>query len=278
MSITNLTGTSWVLNTAGIEAAQTAYGDVMYSIHFASNNNLYVSLTCYKNAGVTRLNYGGTTVYNTNDGFIDNAYVLIENITGGTDVQNAATISWFETAGTLLPVPLLTTEQELTSIADAIRARGGYPASDLLEYPDDFITGITNIPDTQPETLGCITCSGSGTTYVTIGSDQNKPFIYSYVPDFFSYNAGVFTCKKAGNYTVKVYARGSYNSSGTAINCYWRFYKNNTIVESYTSGTDYRNPGAITTFGVTLAENDTFYGQVRNSSGTTTVTLAYIIY
>lgn len=278
MAITDLTGTSWVLAAAGIEAAQSAYGDTQIRIEFTSNNTFYPQIYCFKNSGITYLNYGGTEVYNTNDGFLNAAYTLIENISRGTDVTSAAAIAWFETAGTLQPVPLLTTDQELVSIADAIRARGGYPASNTLEYPAGFVDGIENIPDTQPETLATITASHNSSTFTTIGLDPNKAFIYSFVPDFFSYQDGVFTCKKAGTYSVKVYARGAYASQGTTIYCYWRFYKNSTIVESYTSGHTYNNAGATTAFGVTLAENDTFYGQVRNSTGSTTVTLAYIIY
>lgn len=278
MAITTLIGTSWLLSSAGIEAAQTAYGDSQIRIAFTSNNTFYPLLNCYENFGETYLLFGGTEVYNTTDGFSYAAYTLIENISGGTDVQNATAISWLETAGTLLPGPLLTTDQELTSIADAIRARGGYPSSNLLEYPAGFVTGIENIPDFVPEILASITCSFTSSTFVVAGSDPNKPCIYGYVPEYFTYNAGIFTCVKPGTYSVKVYARGSYNNSGTAINCYWRFYKNSEIVASYTSGNIYRNVGATTAFSVTLAAGDTFKGECRNSTGTTTVTLSFIIY
>lgn len=282
MAISDLTGTSWQFPATGVGLSG---GDILASISFESNGNEFIRLDCSEGLSGPVLVYrlsASVTVYDAATGWADEAYRIID-ITGGSGATSAAVIAWLEAEAEQIPGPELrktytTTGAELASVADAIRARGGYPASNLLEYPAGFVTGIENIPDTQPETLACVVCSGSGTTFVTIGSDQNKPFIYSYVPDFFSYNAGVFTCKKAGTYSVRVYARGAYNSSGTAINCYWRFYKNSEIVESYTSGTVYRNPGAITAFGVTLAENDTFYGQVRNSSGTTTVTLAYIIY
>lgn len=278
MAITTLIGTSWLLSAAGIEAAQTAYGDTIIRIEFTSNNSNQNRLYCYKQLNVTYLDYSGLEVYNTNDGFSDNAYALIENISFGTDATSAAAIAWFEAAGTLQPVPLLTTDQELTSIADAIRARGGYPSSNLLEYPAGFVDGIANIPDFVPEILASITCSFTSSTFVVAGSDPNKPCIYGYVPEYFTYNAGIFTCVKPGTYSVKVYARGSYNNGGTAINCYWRFYKNSEIVESYTSGNTYRNVGATTAFSVTLAAGDTFKGECRNSTGTTTVTLSFIIY
>ncbi len=278
MAITDLTGTSWLLTAAGIEAAQSAYGDIQIRIEYTSNNIFYPQLRCYENSGETYVLYGGTEIYSTTDGFLDAAYALIENIRSGADVSSSAAIAWFETAGTLQPVPLLTTDQELTSIADAIRARGGYPASNTLEYPAGFIDGIENIPYNQPEVFGTITASHNSSTFTTIGSDNSKAHIVVNDRNFFEYNQGVFTCKKAGTYGIWVYARGAYASQGTAIYCYWRFYKNNTIVASYTSGNTYNNAGNTTAFVVTLTEGDTFYGQVRNSTGVTSVTLSYIIY
>lgn len=282
MAISDLTGTSWKFPATGVGLSG---GDITGTIWFESNGNEYAQIYCSEGLSGPVLVYRGpvrTTAYDAATGWADEAYRIID-ITGGSGATSAAVIAWLEAEAEQIPGPELrktytTTGAELASVADAIRARGGYPASDLLEYPAGFVYGIENIPDTQPETLATITCSSNTSSFVTIGSDQNKAFIYSYVPDFFDYNAGVFTCKKAGKYGVQVYARGAYASQGTTIYCYWRFYKNSEIVASYTSGKVYNNAGARTAFSVTLEENDTFYGQVRNSTGVTSVTLAYIIY
>lgn len=61
------------------------------------------------------------------------------------------------------PIPYLTNDQELTSIADAIRTRGGTSAT--LEYPTDFVSAIEAIPsggDVNVETSKSYTVSASG--------------------------------------------------------------------------------------------------------------------
>ena len=282
MAISDLTGTSWQFPATG---AGLIGGDILANISFESNGNEFIRLECSEGLSGPVLVYrlsSSVTVYDAATGWADEAYRIID-ITGGSGATSAAVIAWLEAEAEQIPGPELrktytTTGAELASVADAIRARGGYPASNLLEYPAGFVTGIENIPDFVPEILASITCSFTSSTFVAAGSDPNKPCIYGYVPEYFTYNAGIFTCVKPGTYSVKVYARGAYNTSGTAINCYWRFYKNSEIVESYTSGTTYRNTGATTAFSVTLAAGDTFKGECRNSTGTTTVTLSFIIY
>lgn len=59
------------------------------------------------------------------------------------------------------PVDYLTTDVELTSVADAIRAKGGTSAQ--LEYPSEFITAIEDLPEP-----GSITQSGSN---ITLGEE-----------------------------------------------------------------------------------------------------------
>ena len=282
MAISDLTGTSWQFPATGVGLSG---GDILASISFESNGNEFIRLDCSEGLSGPVLVYrlsSSVTVYDAATGWADEAYRVID-ITGGSGATSAAVIAWLEAEAEQIPGPELrktytTTGAELASVADAIRARGGYPASNLLEYPAGFVTGIENIPYNQPEVFGTITASHNSSTFTTIGSDNSKAHIVVNDRNFFEYNQGVFTCKKAGTYGIRVYARGAYASQGTTIYCYWRFYKNNTIVSSYTSGHNYNNAGDYTSFGVTLDVGDTFYGQVRNSQGTTSVTLAYIIY
>lgn len=176
--------------------------------------------------------------------------------------------------GELLMADYLTTDTELTSIANAIRTKGMTSAP--LAYPDEFIGAIYDLPSLAACAIA-ICGSGSGSTWTTVGSSSTAACIAQTDYSFFDDLDGVFTCRKAGTYIIDYYVRGAYNSSGTAINAYFRIYQNSTIVDSVESGTIYRNAGGTGTVLVTLAEGDTLYAQQRSSSGTTTTTFAMIV-
>ena len=279
MAILDLTGTSWLFPATGVGLSG---GDIVASISFESNGNEFIRLDCSEGLSGPVLVYrdvAATTVYDAATGWIADRYRIID-ITGGSGATSAAMIAWLEAEAEQIPGPelrttYLTTGEELASVADAIRARGGW--SNPIEYPDEYVDAIAAIPHDRPEIAGCILGSGSGTTMVTLGADPAKAFVYAYDPNWFDYNAGVFTAKQAGTYWLDIYARGSYNGSGTQLSCFWQVLQNGTAVISATSGTTYRNAGATTAVSVTLAVGDELCIQQRVQTGTTSTTVGMVI-
>lgn len=147
MSVTNLTDTYWRWNNDptvwGFDSA-----DLLFESNGVSCN--YVSIT--ESYDISDLPH--TMEYFTADdsfyawdsshGWYDEAYREI-HITGGDDVEDTAFIELLENSATQFvpPVPYMTTSTELTSIADAIRTKGGTSAP--LVYPAGFVSAINDI-------------------------------------------------------------------------------------------------------------------------------------
>lgn len=146
MAVTDLTGTTWYFNNQ-INAYDPSGGSI--TLNFASNSGSYIRLRCVEEISVEMsyqtIDGGGTPVYG--DGYWDNnAYRTIE-ITGGTDVTNANVIAWLEANATqVLPRSdaYITTDTDLTSVANAIRTKGGTSAS--LVYPAGYVNAINALP------------------------------------------------------------------------------------------------------------------------------------
>lgn len=123
MAITDLTGTSWVLNLL----LDTYLGNISSkNINFISNGNNYNTIT-YEGVGSSHtLSYGNTTVWyenvNVNDTWSDPKYRIIY-ITDGADVTNATLIAWLQNNATLVPVVDLT---DTTWIINSLTAESGY--------------------------------------------------------------------------------------------------------------------------------------------------------
>ena len=135
MPISDLTGTTWVLNDsiAYMPSGYHLNGEdnlgYVYAINFSSNGNSYSSITFgdidyFGNDG--GFAYGNTKVYNQATGYTNNAYKMI-SITGGTDATNASLISWLEANATQLPVADLTnTTWALNNNASATSGYGNF--------------------------------------------------------------------------------------------------------------------------------------------------------
>lgn len=124
----------------------------------------------------------------------------------------------------------LTTDTELTSVANAIRTKGGTSAS--LVYPTGFVTAIGNIDTAYPSADGVsfgtvastITFTITGTTYQ---ADSGMTW-GQWVPS--AYNTGGY------------YVLNNYVYYSTAKATYQVSYSNNTSVqasETIQSGTSY---------------------------------------
>lgn len=87
---------------------------------------------------------------------------------------------------------------------------------------------------------------------------------------YFSFADGIFTCAKAGAYTIKYFARGAQGTSqatGPSVNNSYKVYKNST---SIASGNAAGTGGATGSVEVTLAIDDTVYMTCGNTSTTNT--------
>ena len=90
-------------------------------------------------------------------------------IIDGAAATNANLIAWFEANATqqIVDVDYLTTTSEITSIANAIRTKGGTSAS--LVYPTGFVTAIQNLPSggSTPTQTKSVSYSSNNTYTVT---------------------------------------------------------------------------------------------------------------
>lgn len=104
MSVSDLTNTTWLLNSTLIEYDDYYYYDAEFFINFNSNGNSYNIFEFYKNTDDYNFNnliYSSNVyVYDfLNNTWTNQAYRTIE-ITGGTDATNSTLISWLEANAT----------------------------------------------------------------------------------------------------------------------------------------------------------------------------------
>ena len=145
-----LAGTTWTMNTDA-EIMTAAYARYFSGVtSFVSNGNTYSQITAYAvgkyGAGVK---YNSTPIWINESGitpgdyWVSDAYrtITINTISSyETELEtwlNSNAVQQVET------VEYLTTNQELTTIANAIRTKGGTSAS--LVYPTGFVSAINSI-------------------------------------------------------------------------------------------------------------------------------------
>ena len=154
MAVTDLTGTTWYFNSIINLPPGTA--KYLWDINFTINDGSVVNCTRF-DLYDDSINYTGFDwVYEEFSGWIyEDARTI--HITGGADVTDATFIEWLEENAVqqVTRNDYFTCTDELASIADAIRTKGGTSAS--LIYPDGFVTAINNLPT---KVLGVGTFSG----------------------------------------------------------------------------------------------------------------------
>lgn len=134
MTITNLTGCTWVANNV------VEIENVTYYVDFTSNSNNYNALSLENIVPPEAPNLGKglhyyaaisgtpTMAYDGDaDAWVNSAYKTVI-FTGGADIEDLALIAWLEVNGTLTP-PYPPTraglDTLLTDIADEVRAKTG---------------------------------------------------------------------------------------------------------------------------------------------------------
>ncbi len=170
-------------------------------------------------------------------------------------------------------------DSDLTSVANAIRTRGGTSAS--LSFPSGFVNAINAIPSgggSEPVVGGFMNHTSSSTSYVTAGNagGGSSNIVYGNDDALFSYRLGTFTCAKAGTYKIQYYARGGYTSSGATRYVHFQISAAGSVVVSVTGNT-VGNTGTSGEVTVTLAIGDEIYGRSKNNSGSNTHSFGYAI-
>lgn len=148
----SLDGTTWIINSdADMFTAVTGYtGNGPLGTHhivwsFVSDGQTYTSMEQHLGKTADYLTYGSSAiVWYTDTKWVDEKYRTIE-ITSVIRDDNGDGEAWLNANAVQVidTVDYLTTDTELTSIADAIRTKGGTSAS--LVYPTGFVSAIQAI-------------------------------------------------------------------------------------------------------------------------------------
>ena len=166
MSVSTLAGTTWIFDSS----INLPSGYTTYYFSFTSNSHTFNIFDCEGSELYYVDTSGGGEPYAViayrNSAWSSTAYRTIE-IIDGTDVTNANLIAWLEAnAEQQIPdIDYLTTTSELTSVANAIRIKGGTSAS--LVYPTGFVTAIQNLPSATPTQTKSVSYTSNNTYSVT---------------------------------------------------------------------------------------------------------------
>ena len=274
MSVSNLTGYTWVGNSSLDFSEFYMEGTQYYDLTFISNSVTYTELALnYGDDPVVY--YGQTEVYDFNSsywhGWSNTVYKTIE-ITGGNDATNVTLIAWLEANGTLT---INRTEKEqfkydMDQLADAINTKVGTTGSKTIT---ELITAVGSITPSAPEETKTVELSmASGNQlinptsgYVMTQVTVNKPatlvasnikqgIAIGGVTGTFTNDADVVAGKMLNNKTV--YVQGALvtgNISSKATATYTTSSSDQTISSGQYLGGD-QTILAVTTSGI-IASN-----------------------
>lgn len=156
MAVTDLTGTTWVINETPNYAPFTGI-EYSAALNFISNNTnfrlFYPQSPSLGMSGLGNTYYwyadasGSVNAYSSNArtgtaSWTNEVYRTVQ-ITGGSDATNSTVIAWFEANAvqqTVTNETYITNDVDLTSVADAIRTKGSTSAS--LVYPAGYVSAI----------------------------------------------------------------------------------------------------------------------------------------
>lgn len=160
MTVTDLTGTTWVFNN-GLKSPSA---DFSYALNFISNNITYAKIQTNGFSGhapVRDLRYNNTNVYVYDPkGWIDEAYKTI-SITGGADATNTNLINWLEANAT---------KQESTpKVSVDLTTLPGWPSLSAGSHNITIVAKADGYTDSEPSTAVQVYKQPTGYTvsYVT---------------------------------------------------------------------------------------------------------------
>lgn len=147
-----LAGTTWTINS-DVDMFSSARSTLDWIYSFISNNTTY-SYTNFESGKVYNyVYYGSTKVWGSDTGWINEAYRTIEILNFDSARENDIE-TWLNANAVqvITTVDYLTTNVEITSIANAIRTKGGTSAQ--LVYPAGFVSAIGAITTPYPSADG----------------------------------------------------------------------------------------------------------------------------
>ncbi len=164
-----------------------------------------------------------------------------------------------------------------------------YDASVATATADKILSGYTAFGSTglltgtassgsEPKIGGFMNHTLASASYVTAGNagGGSGNIVCGNDEALFSYSMGTFTCKKAGQYKIKYYARGGYTSSGATRYVHFQINAKGSVVASVTGNT-IGNGGTSGEVTVTLAVGDEVFGRSKNNTGTNTHSFGFSI-
>lgn len=166
MAVTNLAGTKWELNFAGMDGNYMVSNINFRDFLFTANGETFSKIMYSPSLGCVRFRYSNAERYvdMTSDVWdtYKNIFIIGEASTWGSQMTNATLIAWF-LANAVQKFEYWVTGDSLGATAEAIRTKGG--TSEQIEWKGNgFADAITALQPPIPSDYGHITFDGSTIT------------------------------------------------------------------------------------------------------------------
>lgn len=141
---------TWLLNET-LKQPSSPISDIEFISNVKTCNNIMVEFVGTKNQYLTYLGSDGSIyhVYNFSDNtWTDEAY---RTVVFETPPANPDALTWLKANATRAANKYLTTDVELSTVADAIRTKTGGTIE--LAYPDGYVNEINKLSDTSTDTV-----------------------------------------------------------------------------------------------------------------------------
>ena len=216
MAVTDLTGTTWVINTRPY-GTSISLGSINASINFTSNNTnysrIFIPIEDDLVDGTEALLYDNQQAYR-NSAWYNEAYKTI-SITGGTDATNTNLINWLEANATQQTTPKVSVDlttlpgwsslpSDTYSITIVAKADG---------YRDSEPSAAVSVEKAAPVYTDCITFTGESSDFtLAVGSGGAKEWdgTVEYSTDHNTWT--VWDGAAVSSVDKKLYLRGSGNT------------------------------------------------------------------
>ena len=216
MAVTDLTGTTWVINTRPY-GTSISLGSINASINFTSNNTnysrIFIPIEDDLVDGTEVLLYDNQQAYR-NRAWYNEAYKTI-SITGGTDATNTNLINWLEANATQQTTPRKSVD--LTTLPGWSSLSSGSHSIKIVAkadgYRDSEPSAAVSVTKEPQGYTDCITFTGESSDFtLAVGSDGAKEWdgTVEYSTDHNTWT--VWNGTAVSSVDKKLYLRGSGNT------------------------------------------------------------------
>lgn len=215
MAVTDLTGTTWVINTRPY-GTSISLGSINASINFTSNNTnysrIFIPIEDDLVDGTEALLYDNQQAYR-NSAWYNEAYKTI-SITGGTDATNTNLINWLEANAT---------QQATSKVSVDLTTLPGWASLSSDTYNITIVAKAENYRDSEPsaavsvtkepqEYTDCITFTGETSDFtLAVGGAKEWDGTVEYSTDHENWTEWDGTA--VSSVSKKLYLRGSGNTT-----------------------------------------------------------------